>query len=80
MAGPITAIRTAARAMMRIGRRQNETAQNINRAFIEPEGAADVSLERQQVRQIIDVNLYDSAASVIKTSDEMTEAALDITG
>ena len=66
--------------MMRIGRRQDETAQNINRAFATEEGRNEVSLERQMVRQIVDVNLYDSAAAVVKTSDEMTESALDITG
>lgn len=40
VAGPIDAIRTAARAMSRIGRRQNETAQNVGRAFVQ---AADMS-------------------------------------
>ena len=84
MPGPISAIRKAAAAMTRIGRRQIETAQAVNRAFAadlaDPVAEPPPSLARQQARRIVDTHLYDSAAAVVRTSDEMAESALDIAG
>jgi flagellar basal body rod protein FlgG len=80
MSGPITAIRKAASAMRRIERHHDETALNVARAGIPPEGDPNISLVDQQVRQIVDTHLYDANAAVIKTSDEMAEDALDIVG